>query len=382
MSDPIQPNPSSAAGPSQPDDGQPMVWSGTLHAYVAFDWGDEVDLERAGRLIPAESRDLPRRRRTPSSFSYRPPPLRFPLEAISLEVPEVGATSCPCEVTVFDFAAVSIALGVPFRLPAAKLTRLAGWLADPTPLVKVARAKLAALHAKLLPAIQDPAWKDDFSEEYFVFQLNPEGPADPAALLGPHAGWLAGLLRLETGPLSVEETAEALRFRLSYSPADLLVPDWAAAVLLDRDCDETLQAIEFANLQLLEFRHIDNRLDGDLAAAYRIIHTVQSRLPLWRNYARSLRALGELKVEANGLFERTENVLKLIGDQYLARVYSLLARRFHLEEWERSIQRKLEVIEGIYGVMSDQADAKRTELLELIVIVLILLEIVLALFHR
>ena len=32
------------------------------------------------------------------------------------------------------------------------------------------------------------------------------------------------------------------------------------AVLVDRECDETLQTIEFANLQLLEFRHIDNRL--------------------------------------------------------------------------------------------------------------------------
>jgi hypothetical protein len=382
MAPPVTDKPLPGDGSFQLDDGKSMTWSGTLHAYVAFDWGDEVDLERARRVVPAEAGDLPRRRRTPPSFSYRPPPLRFRTDPVSLDLPEVGPVSCPAEVTIFDFAAVSIALNVRFRLPASSLTRLAGWLAEPTPILKAGRAALTPFHEKLLPAIQDPAWKDDFSEEYFVFQLDPEGPTEPAALLGPHAGWLAGLLRLETGPLSVEETAEALRFRLSYSPADLLVPDWASAILLDRDCDETLQAIEFANLQLLEFRHIDNRLDGDLAAAYRIIHKVQSRLPFWRNYARSLRALGELKVEANGLFERTENVLKLIGDQYLARVYSLLARRFHLEEWEHSIQRKLEVIEGIYRVISDQAEAKRTELLELIVIVLILLEIVLAFFHR
>ena len=95
-----------------------------------------------------------------------------------------------------------------------------------------------------------------------------------------------------------------------------------------------------------------------------------------------MRQLGELKVEANGLFERTGNVLKLVGDQYLARVYRLVAGRFHLEEWEQNIQRKLEVAEGVYQVVSDQAVTGRTEFLELVVIFLILLEILLAVFHH
>ena len=144
-----------------------------------------------------------------------------------------------------------------------------------------------------------------------------------------------------------------------------------------------MQAVEFANLQLLEYRHIDNRLDDSLAGAYRLIHPLtRSWLPFWRNYGRPLRQLGELKVEANGLFERTGNVLKLVGDQYLARVYRLVAGRFHLEEWEQNIQRKLEVAEGVYQVVSDQAVTGRTEFLELVVIFLILLEILLAVFHH
>src|SRR5262249_50088818 len=140
---------------------------------------------------------------------------------------------------------------------------------------------------------------------------------------------------------------------------------------------------EFANLQLLEFRHIDNRLDASLASAYGMIHRLtKSWLPFWRRHARSLRLLGELKVEANGLFERTGNVFKLVGDQYLARVYRLLAARFHLEEWEHSIQRKLEVAEGVYQVVSDQTDTLRGEFLEIIVVVLIIIEVVVAIFWR
>jgi uncharacterized Rmd1/YagE family protein len=83
-------------------------------------------------------------------------------------------------------------------------------------------------------------------------------------------------------------------------------------------------------------------------------------------------------MEANNMIERPVNVLKLVGDQYIARVYSLVAKRFHLDEWQKSIRRTLEVIEGAYAVISDQAATYRTEILEVIVILLILVEIVMA----
>ena len=360
------------------------ILCGTLHIYVAFDWGEEIDLDHARRLVPAEVQALPRRRRTPSSFAYRPPPLRFALAPVPLTLPEVGVVAAPAEATVFDFAAVSLDLEVPFQLSQARLTQLAGWLAAPADLLQTARHSLDLLYQKLLPAIQDPQWSDDLSEEYFVIHLPPGEPRPAAQWLTEHAGWLAGLLRLESGPLSADEIAEALRLRLQYRPDDLLITDWAAAVLIDSDCEETLQTIEFTNLQLLEFRHIDNRLDDNLKTAYGLIQRLtQSLLPFWRTHARRMRAVGELKAEANELFERTENVLKLVGDQYLARVYRQLASRFHLQDWEQSIQRKLEVIEGIYQVLSDQAATYRGELLEIIIVLLIIIEIGLALFwHR
>jgi hypothetical protein len=360
------------------------IWTGTLHTFVAFDWGEEIDLQHARRLVPAEVHELPRRLRTPASIAYRPPPLRFQTPMNLPELLEIGSLQGVAEVTLFDFAAVSVALHVPFRLSADALRHLASRLANHAPVVQAAHAAAEPLYQQLLPAIQNPQWKDNLSEEYFVFQLTVvEGGPTPDLLGGSLASWLASLLRLEAGPLSNEEVAEVLRLHLRYSPDDLLVPDWASAVLCDCDCDETLQTMEFANLQLLEFRHLDNRLDESLAQAYRMIHPlVESRLPFWRNYARPLRALGELKVEANSLFERTGNALQLMGDQYLARVYRLLANRFHLEDWERSIQRKLEIAEGVYRVISDQAAIYRTEFLEVIVITLIFLEILLALFRR
>ncbi len=380
MTAPASPVPQPESPPAPPP---ATAVAGTLHVYVAFDWGDEVDLEKARSLVPAEQQVLLRRRRTPSSIAYRPPPLRFLLEPMTLNLPGCGEFQAAAEATVFDFAAVSVALHLPFRLPPANLVQLAGCLAESAPLVQAARAAVLPLHRKLLPAVGKPQWSDDLSEEYFVFHLPPGGPLPAEVLLDGQAGLLAGLVRLEEGPLSAEEKEEALRLHLRYSPQDLFVPDWAAALLVDQDCDETLQTVEFANLQLLEYRHIDNRLDDSLGGAYRLIHRDESSwLWFWRSHSRPLRALGELKVEANGLFERTGNVLKLVGDEYLARVYRMLAARFHLRDWERNIQRKLETAEGVYQVLSDQADTSRTEFLELVVIFLIVLEVVLALFHR
>jgi hypothetical protein len=369
----------------------PAPLTGWLHIYVAFDWGDEIDLTRARQAGPYVALDLTRRPRTPSSFAFQRAPLRFQLAPVSVDLPGAGGLSprpISAEATVFDFAAASVAMRVPFELSPAELTDLAGHLSEGQTagaIVQAARAAVDPLHRKLLPAIQKPNWADSLWEEYFVFQFPPQQGLEPEVLLGPQAGWVMGLVRLEDEPLSASEIAEATRLSLRYGRADLFVPDWAAALLLDQDkeCAETLQAIEFANLQLLEFRNIDNRLDGVLAQADHLLErTTRSRLSSWRGPASSLRILGELKVEANGLFERTGNVLKLVGDPYLARVYRMLATRFHLREWERSIARKLEVVEGVYEVISDQSAHFRTELLELVVILLITIEILLTLFAK
>jgi hypothetical protein len=357
--------------------------AGILHAFVAFDWGEEVDLQRARTVVPAEVHSLPRRLRTPPSIAYQSPPLRFALPPLELDVPIVGRVTAPADLMLFDFGTASLAMQFKFDLTATNLTRLAGELADPTVFVQAARDAVRPMFDKLRDAIVSPDWTD-LSEEYFVFQLYP-GPATPAPpqLLAQFPGWLAGLVRLEAGPLSDSEIAEALRLRLSYTPNDLIVADWTAAIVVDTDCAEILETMAFANLQLLEFRHIDKRLDSRLKIAYELIHQLaRSRLPIWRMHARRLRALGELKVEFNEMFERASDALTLVGDPYVARLYQHLVSRFHLEQWGQNIRRSIAVLEGIYKTVSDQAAAYRTQVLEVIVVILILIEVLWAVFRH
>lgn len=350
---------------------------GILHAFVAFDWGESIDLERARALQPAELHMLPRRRRTPSSFNFHPAPLRTQLPEVRLSLPEIGDCRAEAVATLFDFAAVSLDLNVPFNLDSSDLVKLAGWLADPLQIVAVARSALMPLYQRLTPAIRSPSWHDTMVEEYFVFQISP-GTGNSKDWLGTNNSWLGNVLRLEHQPLSDDETADALRLRLSYSPDDLVIPDWGATILRDQDCEETLQAIEFANLQLLELRHIDDRLDTILLETEKIFAKGAHRILPWQGPSQKQKLLGEISVEASTLFERSTNALKLVGDTYLARVYRLLAERFRLSTWEAGIQRKLDTLEGIYEVVTDRAEAARSTALELIVITLIAVELILA----
>jgi uncharacterized Rmd1/YagE family protein len=70
-----------------------------------------------------------------------------------------------------------------------------------------------------------------------------------------------------------------------------------------------------------------------------------------------------------------------LGDQYLARAYRLTSRRFHLDDWDSSILRKLQTLESIYEKISDQASTRRMELLEWVIILLIAFSIVLEFIH-
>ena len=354
----------------------------TVHLAFAFDVGDEIDLDRARLILQGEPGQLPRRRRNPESLGYRPAPIRVEVEPGGIRLPGEWEPVRPPrgELTLFDFGAISLSVRFPMTASAAELLDLAGALAEPAPLTDAARRLLEPWLRRIEPAVHDFA-VSEMSEEYILFQLAGRRPG----WLEQRADWIAGLVRLEAGPLSPNEVREATRLGLSYTPTDLVVLDWAAGFVADTDCADTLQVIEFANVQLLEFRHIDDRLDDRLEAAYRLIRPERRprRLPrVWRLHNDAVRQIREMEIEATSLFERVDNALKLIGDHYLARVFEVASSRFHLRDWQQSIRRKLETVGDVYDLLVQQAGGQRMEALEITVVVLIALEIVLAVLRH
>ena len=149
----------------------------------------------------------------------------------------------------------------------AALLELAGRLAEPAPLTEAARRLLDPWLERIRAGgLRLRRQRDERGIHRLSARRAPR-PAGWSTAPTGSPGWSGS----RPEPLSPGEVREATRLSLSYTPNDLVVLDWAAGFVADTDCADTLQVIEFANVQLLEFRHIDDRLDDRLEAAYRLI---------------------------------------------------------------------------------------------------------------
>src|SRR2546425_2625772 len=79
-------------------------------------------------------------------------------------------------------------------------------------------------------------------------------------------------------------------------------------------------------------RFLDQQLDDVLERAYELLQPRPARIGAPGREGPDLRSLARLQLDAAILFEQVTNALKLVGDQFLARVYALASRRFHRSE--------------------------------------------------
>ena len=349
---------------------------GHCHVYFAFLAATRIDLDRAQQIArsrPTERSRFQRDRRAPAYLDFDPLPLQITLPC---PVVPVGAgrfaTEAQVDVTVFDFGAFSVDYRIPFEHSLEELARLSSALYDHMGLLGAARGLIDELMDVLRPALSGERDRDVY-EQYVVFDFAALEPALPIrALLEKsdvrHA--LAQVLLSEERRLSEDRVEEALRLAISYAPDDLLVVDWSTAVAVGGSTDERL-VLEFANCELLELRHLDKRLDRDLEEASRALSGRQLSIL----GGADLRKIARLQVESAMLYEGVNNAISLLGDQWLADVYACIAERYDLDKWQKSVAHKLASLESIYQKVADRAAARRSELLEMIIIALIALEI-------
>ncbi len=353
------------------------TWRGTVYVYTAFDVGHGIDLNEAERRIRGQRDFLKRLRRTPKYFDYQPPPVRT-IQSAAPRALGRFFTANQVDLVLYDFGAVSVAHAV--FVDAASIPELIDLsiaLTQETALLDEDRMRVQLLSSSVAPAIHKP-FTSDFYERYVVFHFLDSSPAWMAEASAEMNAMVAALLRAEPNPLSPQEINDALQHRISYGEQDMVTIDWDAALVWGTEMDDVLAVLEFANVELLEMRFLDQQLDAALDEAYEALSRRRTRLIRLPGSVRGdIQRIAQLQVDNAMLFEGVNNALKLIGDQYLARVYHLASERFHLPEWDTSILRKLQTLESIYEKMSDVATAYRMEILEWIIILLIALSIVL-----
>jgi hypothetical protein len=352
--------------------------AGSCRAVFAFDLAFSLNLDAiSAHLVETVPRRLARdRRRSPAWFQYEPPPLNLMREAPRIAL---GAftTEPGAEVTLFDFGAVSVSFPIPLETTLDRLPALGETLYDNASLLAEARRLLEELLPALGPGAAG-ATVSDFYEDYAIFAIRSWDRSRPVS--GLVAGWgstLASMLAADTGPLSEQQVEDALAGRLGYTPDDLTIVGWNGAVVFDEDPADAILLLEHANVALVELRYVDGQLDTLLERSRGLLSR-QSRFPIWPLGAgsRDLRKLTEVQVDSALMFEGMNNAIKLVGDQYLARLYRVAAEKLHLPDWNASVLRKLETATSMFGEITDRQTSRRMEVLEVIIIVLILIEVV------
>ena len=246
--------------------------SGSITVFYLFDVAQAIDLSAVPALVgaaPVAARLAPKPA-TPPYVQYAKPPLL--LEGSAIQSGTISGLTP--RFKLFDYGVVSLALSRPFTGGWPELIAAGQPLIDGDPLAHEAEVCCRRLLARLGPALIHA--NDRFlAEDYVVFVATRlEPPATTEAFLRAHGGDIAQLLRGERQALSPEERDRVLRHRISYLADDLVVPTWNAALVRDTEAgaQAAMEILEFANSQLLEFRHYDSLLDGE---AINLVHRLQ-----------------------------------------------------------------------------------------------------------
>ena len=368
--------PSHAVTPGEAP-GPPPIRDGAFHAYFVFDVADTIDLARLASVGGEGVAPAPLQLRPEASSGF----IEFETEPVVARVP-AGPGNAAARAKIFDYGVVSIRFTVPFTGSWSDYAAFTRRLRRDEELPQEARDALDALLHEIAAALDEP--HEPLVEDYFVFEVEAfESPGDSGALLRLHGGALASLVLCEERRLTVTESAEALRINFSYFDDDLSVIQWDTAFVYDRGegAQSALDILEFANTQLAELRTYDKRLDDELDTIYALDPKRPTRRFGRRQAQDAADRLRYLIVDIAELTDRSSNALKIIGDAYYARFYRGAAGRLGLADWQRQIDSKVATVNEMYRFFTDQAQASRSEFLEIIIVLLIAFELVVGLLE-
>jgi len=355
------------------------IKSGMAHLYFAFDVGFSINLEETVRRITVGAAQPPvySRPRTNKYLKLTPSPVRISQAFPEHPVFSSFKTQPQAEALVFEFGAISVALRVPFSGSLPHVTQFIQSIYANESLKQYARSFLDQILIDIAPAITKMSVSPQV-EDYFVFQIiNCEPVMETEDLIAQHSGTIACMLRGETAPLAEEEIHEIMANRVSYGKWDVSFIDWDSAIVFDPEAKDICMVLEHTNVALLEFSFLNQNINQALNEFYVYLQPARHRFPafFFKSLYPQLQKTSQFQLDTEIIFESVTNSLKLFGDVFLARLYDLSSRQLGLEDWQESINRKIQTVESLYSKLSQEESNRRLEILEWIIIILITVSI-------
>lgn len=344
----------------------------SILVYRLFDVAEEINLDFVEKNL-AQQRPTSRMRLSrirPKSIQFKNPPVAVELGEHPVKIQEqnfkVFFTG-----KIYDLGVIAIIMRIPLRDDAGyeEIKKLAVDLYNADEIEPVFMQQLDYIRKALAPALVKEAFSG-FVEDFTVFYFREwDSSFDPAPLL------LA-----EQEPISNQARRETLRYSFSYGDDDLTIITWDSALVYDSTGSADIpDLLEFANSQLLELRYYDSLLTDEMEKMYNAIEEAEKVASFRRlgHYRRIMSQLMELIVDVTEITERIDNALKVTEDVFYSRIYGAALSIFRTKTWADSINRKISIINQSYTMLSNRIINQRSELLELTIVLLILLEVVL-----
>ena len=357
-------------------------YTGEVVYIYAFDVAYEMTRQPVRELLgqPVAQFVVDASKRSPRQlFFYRPQMVRLPpLERIGPH----GLVRVERVIKLLPVGAISISVRVPFEVPQVEglvayhdLQFSNGSLNEEVRrLAEEVRNELASHYVRPVSQLAE-------EEAYTVFCIESPVLTEEGAALSAENWWRANrravALLLTQEPeidlLSKQEAEESTGRFLSYYQRDLVVIDWDAALIIDepQNFDETLYVMELANLQLAELEAYDRILDDSLDRAYRDLGARPTR-----GRASILRELREIRIDLARFSDELSNITKFFGDWHLARIYENISARFHLSDWHRTIDKKLQTLDDLYQLLNHDRINRWMLILEVTIVLLFVIDLV------
>jgi len=337
-----------------------------------YDVCEEIRLDELRELLAAQRQRPAFKHPAAQQVRVEHPPVVESLAPIVID-----GESVEIQLKYYDYGVVSVLFQRPFCGDWPTLVELSSnWISGSAleqHAAHIVREKLK----RATPALVKP-YQDWLSEDYYIFLLTSiAGNPTAGDLIARHGGEISRTVRGELGCLSAGEQTEVLQSSISYYPNDVAIIGWNAALVYDTPAgaETAIQILEYANSQLLEFRHYDEYLTGELAAAYRLLDRGTGVLARWR-LAQAANKLHAVTLEVTELAERVDNAIKFLSDMFSARLYRIAAAKVGVPDYKDLVTRKLVTARSLYAFMVEQFQQSRAFVLELMVVIILVIELV------
>ncbi|MFZ0731676.1 MAG: hypothetical protein WAM79_05070 [Candidatus Sulfotelmatobacter sp.] len=353
---------------------KPGPLRGSVLVLIQYDVCEEIRLDTLRTLFPARKAEASLKK-APAYVRYQRPPVEETLEPLILDSGERLAG----EMKYYDYGVVSLEFELPFSGGWDTLIELScRWTSD-TNFEKLASRVVKQKLERAAPALVKPYTGEWLQEDYFIFYVREiDGAPSANDLLASSGDKIAQVVRGEMQTLSEGERQEILLSRISYYPNDLAVIGWNAAFIYDTQAgaETAIQLLQYANSQLLEFRHYDELLTNELANVYDFLEVGGTGWwSRWRT-ARAASKLHTVLLDVNELTERADNAIKFLSDMFSARLYKLCAQKVGVPDYKDLVKEKLQTAEDLYRFMVEQFNQSRAFVLELLVVLILIIELV------